>query len=109
MMNEKEWRCGRPEGKKERDLVEVLDREIEAFLAKSRPYIWESAERKCVPPSHAMDVHSVELRACGSSRPSRGHEGDPPTPLDQSSEALVEMNLRPTGLGVLPIKPVEKK
>jgi hypothetical protein len=56
-----------------------------------------------------MYVDTVERSPTLTPRPRRAQERDGMSPLHESAENFVEMNLCPSGLRVLPIEPIENE
>ena len=109
MRHERDDAPGAPTRREERHLVDVLDQHI------VRPVREQSAIRAtgkrwpCEPRPDADDINPVERCASRATRPSAAEQRHFVTPSGESSENLVQMQLCPACLRILPILPIDEQ
>jgi len=107
MMDQQDERPPAPERREERDLVQVLDDEVEAATPELGANVPRRGEPVRVAAPDAMDLEAVDLGPGRRARPSGRNERDLVPPPRQAAEDLVQVDLRAAGLGVQAILPVQ--
>ena len=96
-------------GEKERDLVDVLDDDVERALAQRVPHRPAPTQREAVPPRHTRHVDPVHAGLRRAARPTAGNQLNLMTPPGDPAEQLVQMDFGATGLRVFAVVPVDEQ
>src|SRR5687768_6565412 len=98
-----------PQGRVERNLVDVLDQQIPWRAGERAPIVLmrERAERR--PGPDAMDVHTIDAGTTLGARPSAAEKGDVMSAARQTAEDLVQMDLGAPALRVFDVLPVDEQ
>src|SRR5262249_12292551 len=100
----------RQRGQKQRQLVDVLDDHIVRSLAQRAPHGAACPQGEAVTPADACHPHAIDLRLRRSvGPPAREQMHLVPFAPGDPAEQLVQMDLGPAGVWILPVVPVDEQ
>src|SRR5690606_12085876 len=100
-------RCLCPDGREDRDLVEVLDQQIVPLSQQLAAVVPAHEQGECMAAADPVHVHPVDHGAGGRAGPARNEQADLVAPRGKSAEHVVQVDFRATCLRVQPILPVD--
>ena len=107
MVHDQSDGLARPEGRKERHLVQILDDEDESGAPERAAVVQGRGEAECMTPSGPVHVDAVDAHATGRAVPARREERDAMTARGEPAEDLVQVDLGAARLRVLAVLPVD--
>ena len=93
----------------EGELVDVLDYDVGPLCGDRSAHRSSSQQRETVPPAVSLDLDSSDRRHGRRAGPPRADQSHPVPGLSEPAEDLEEVDLGPTGMGVLQILPVDRQ
>jgi hypothetical protein len=109
VVNQENHRGLGPCRKEDRNLVQVLHRDIEPVPPQGSSQVPGHPKAKGHTGAEAVNLDAVYRISGGSPGETRGEEGDFVSPTGQSAEHLMQMCLGAAGLGIQPVQPVDNK
>src|SRR6266576_3081454 len=109
MRHDRYERQRRQRRQEEGNLIDVLDDDVEWPRAQRAAHRAPAAPREAMPVADARDVDLVDGGLRSASRPAARDQVDLVSPLGNPAEQLMQVDLGPAGLRILPIVPVDQQ